>query len=350
MKNMLKFLALITILSLLPACSIPSWLTYTNATYQFLFKYPTGSTLGTDTPTSARIQLPIVPGTNLVEKFLDVSVSPGAMPCLSPYGSGYTPPGSLVTGTSTISGVYWVIESASEGAMGSIYDWTAYSTSNGDTCVSLTFVLHSHHADAYPTPLPEFDSAAETLVFQLIVSTFKWLIPITPTPVVSDTPTPVVSDTPTSVVSDTPTPVVSDTPTPVVSVTPTPVVSDTPTPAKSAFFFTPKFNAYCRSGPDPIFGSIFLAMAGVAYPIDGRNLDNTWLYIMVTPQIGCWVAIDSGTPSGDTLSVRVLNEIPTPTFTPIPFSCSNFTSPQTCAQYSICTWDRISIPNMCKSK
>ena len=334
MRISFKILAIMIVVSLLTACYLPGWLTYTNTTYGFEFKYPPSSTLVTDTPTSARIQLPIAAGTNLAEKYLDVSADPGAIPCLSPYGDPYAPPpGTLVTGTETINGIYWVIEKASEGAMGSIYQWTAYSTMIiGETCVSLTFVLHSHPSDLFPTPLPEFDLAGESLVFQLIVSSFKMTGSVPPTPVSTNTPTLVSTYTPT--------PVISDTPTQVASFTPTPV----------AYYFIPKFNANCRSGSNLIFNSIALAMEGQSYPIDGRNRENTWLYLMINPQLGCWVPLENGSPSADTQGVRVLADIPTPTFTPIPF-CDQFKDYLTCGRYpKICFWNGNANPPACVNK
>jgi len=174
MKNLLKILAMMTAVSLLAACTLSGWLTYTNATYHFQFKYPPSSTVVTDTPTAARIQLPITAGTNLTEKFLDVAVQTGVSPCLSPYGAGWAP-GSITPTYLTINGLNFTRESASEGAAGSIYKWIAYSTSQGSTCVSLTFILHSHPTDFFVPPLPAFDEGAESLVFDLIVGTFQWL-------------------------------------------------------------------------------------------------------------------------------------------------------------------------------
>jgi hypothetical protein len=317
MNNLLKTLSIIIVVSLLAACSLPTWLTYTNATYQFQLKYPSGGSLVIDTPNAARIQLPIQSGTNLVESYLDIAARTAEIPCLSPYGDAYAPPpGTLVTGTKTITGIYWVIEEASEGAMGSIYEWIAYSTATEWYCISLTFVLHSHHPDAYPTLLPTYSKDIMDALFLSIVNTFTWLGPVLPPPVITDTPTPVSTFTPT------------------------------PPP----FYFIPKFNAYCRLGPDPVFSSISLAMQGQSYPIDGRNLENTWLYIMITPQTGCWVPRENGSPSADTVPVRVLADVPTPTFTPLPFDCRQFKDPQSCSQYPACTWNRQVTPGVCQNK
>jgi hypothetical protein len=125
----------------------------------------------------------------------------------------------------------------------------------------------------------------------------------------------------------------------------------TSTPTAASLSFTPHLNAYCRLGPDSSHNSITLAMKGQAYPIDGRNLANSWFYIMISPQVGCWVPGDVGTPSGDTARVRVLIEIPTPTFTLLPaFNCGQFTNPQTCSQHPECTWNRQVTPGVCQNK
>jgi hypothetical protein len=256
-----------------------------------------------------------------MEKYMEVYADYGGLPCLSPYSLWFNsgiPPVSPTVTTQTLNGIYWVIESGSEGAAGSIYEWTAYSTAYPEgACVSLVFILHSTSGVGYETPPPAFDKAGESLVFPLIAATFKWLIP-TPVP-------------------DGPTPVHSWTPTPVDSWTPSPVHTWTPTPSPFVYF-VPKFNAYCRSGPDPIFGSVALAMKGESYPVDGRNADNDWLYIMLSPAVGCWVPVESGASSENTERVRVLFDIPTPTFTAAPIDCSKF-SRADCLNYPACIWD-----------
>jgi hypothetical protein len=112
---------------------------------------------------------------------------------------------------------------------------------------------------------------------------------------------------------------------PQANISPTP--SQTATASKSEFLFTPKVNAYCRSGPDLSFPSLQVAMAGQTYLMDGRNLDSTWFRIMFSATQGCWVLASSGTPSTDPSGLRVLADVPTvvptvvPTDTPAPFDC-----------------------------
>ncbi len=127
----------------------------------------------------------------------------------------------------------------------------------------------------------------------------------------------------------------------------TEATAPTATPTPASFSFTPSVNAYCRFGPDPVFGWDHIAMKGQSYPIDGRNLENTWLRIMIEPQVGCWVPIGSGTPSADTSPIRVLLAIPTPTTLPY---CAQFTTPQTCSQHSECRWNRLVTPGVCQNK
>jgi hypothetical protein len=134
----------------------------------------------------------------------------------------------------------------------------------------------------------------------------------------------------------TPTPV-GPSPTPVnPTSTPTPVdPTFTPTPVPAVFY--PGFNAYCRSGDDTSFPWFDIAMKGIAYPIDGRNFENTWLRIMITNSRGCWVLASSGSASLDTTKLRVLADVPTLTPTPVPY-CRSFTDAKSCESHTICKW------------
>ena len=142
---------------------------------------------------------------------------------------------------------------------------------------------------------------------------------------------PVQADPPTLVpgillvISDTPTLIPSD----------TPVITDTPTPF--AMVFTPGINANCRSGPGSIYAVVDVAMRGIAYLLDGRNLANSWVRIMLLPTQGCWVDGTIGKASGDTRNLRVLIDPPTPTPTAVPLVCSAFTDRSSCDAHG-CTW------------
>ena len=60
------------------------WNTYLNGAYAFSFKYPPDATTDGLTDTGGRLYLPVAPGTNLVKKWLDVSVAEGVDPCRAP--------------------------------------------------------------------------------------------------------------------------------------------------------------------------------------------------------------------------------------------------------------------------
>jgi hypothetical protein len=143
---------------------------------------------------------------------------------------------------------------------------------------------------------------------------------------------PIVQQVLSLLASPTPSPTPSLTPSkkPVPQPFPSPTATPTPTPTLSAFTFIPNINPYCRSGPDPVFDVIDVALKGHSYLMDGRNLENTWFRIMLTPNRGCWVPSTSGTPSRDTSSLRVLIEPPTPTPSPTPTPKPTLTPTKRC--------------------
>jgi hypothetical protein len=194
------------------------WLTFTNSRYGFMFGYPGSSQIvagGTDNYT--RINLPFTPGTNLSEKYLEVSVAENATVCESPLASS----GAQTSETVVISGVTFLKQTAADAGVGHLHDWVAYSTSRNNVCVSLGFVLHSLNPDNFATPPAVFDKAAESAVFGQIISTYSWLA-VTPT----NTPTATTAPPTTS-------------PVPGVTVTST----ITPPPGAGNVFITGQVNA-----------------------------------------------------------------------------------------------------------
>ena len=113
-------------------------LTYVNQTYHFQFTYPSQGQISNQIATGAHITLPFTPGTNLVEKYLDVSVATNATTCSSPLTQGYQP-GSFQSQQVSINGVNFTEESGSNAGAGNVYNWVAYSTLKGTNCISLGF-------------------------------------------------------------------------------------------------------------------------------------------------------------------------------------------------------------------
>ncbi|PWB76346.1 MAG: hypothetical protein C3F07_03790 [Anaerolineales bacterium] len=160
--------------------SMNDWLTFTNVSYGFQFKYPPASQIengGTDNITY--IDLPITPGTNLDHKYLEMVVADNPGYCQSPLATS-----SMLQTTETVivNGLTFLKQTGQDGTAGHINKWTAYSTQRGNACVSLDFVLRAADPGVFTTPPPLYDEAAESAVFGQIVSTFAWLtVPPTPT-------------------------------------------------------------------------------------------------------------------------------------------------------------------------
>lgn len=151
------------------------WQTYTNSRYAFMFGYPGQLETGS-TDNFAQISLPYVQGTNLVDKFLEVSVVENFDMCESALPS-------QAAETVIISGLPFLVEVGADAGAGNFYEWVSFSTSRNNVCVTLDFVLHSLNPGNFATPIPEFDYDAESLVFDQIVSTFSWLpTSVTPSP------------------------------------------------------------------------------------------------------------------------------------------------------------------------
>lgn len=135
--------------------------------YGFSFKFPPESVVTSQTDVAGRIFFPIAPGTNLVEKYVDVTVIEDADPCQTPTS------GAATSEDVTINSIAFLKETGSGVATGNIYDWVAYSTTKSNACVSLTFVLHSAALENYATPPSPFNRVAESKVFDTIMTTFS---------------------------------------------------------------------------------------------------------------------------------------------------------------------------------
>ncbi|HEX2995127.1 MAG TPA: CARDB domain-containing protein, partial [Anaerolineales bacterium] len=168
------------------------WLSYTNTAWAFELKYPPQSERFFETANGVLIKLPIAPGTNLAEKYLQVSVNEDVNPCQSPLSST-SPPGSP-TETVVINGISFFKQTGGDAGMNQVHEWVGYSALKGNACISLDFVLHSINPGVFATPPPVFDKAAESAVFAQVMSTFAW-VPLTPTPTFTSEPSP-ITDTP----------------------------------------------------------------------------------------------------------------------------------------------------------
>jgi len=159
--------------------SMSDWLTYTNPTYGFEFKYPPQAQITYQQNNFVHISLPIQPGTNLGEKYLETTITENPSICQSPLSSVLTS-----SETVKINGITYFKQTGGDAGVGNIYEVVAYSTSHNTDCVSMGFVLHSLNPDNSDPPIPVFDKVAESAVFEQIMQTLTWIAsapPNTPT-------------------------------------------------------------------------------------------------------------------------------------------------------------------------
>lgn len=143
------------------------WNTYVNAARAFTFKFPPGSTTENLSDTGGRINLPFTAGTNLVDKRMDLTIVEGTSPCRAPNSNPMS-----ATQAVTFNGVGFLKQTWEEGATSHRGDHTAFSTSKGNACITLDFLLWSVVPEVVQTPPPRYDPVAESAVFTTILSTY----------------------------------------------------------------------------------------------------------------------------------------------------------------------------------
>jgi hypothetical protein len=112
------------------------------------------------------------PGTNLIEKRMEINVRPEAAGCRqATYGAGASIGTRLHV---SLNGIDWLQETGGGVALGNFHDWTSYSTVKGPECITLTFVLHSSSSGVYSTEPAQFDKTAESAIFGELLDTFRF--------------------------------------------------------------------------------------------------------------------------------------------------------------------------------
>lgn len=150
------------------------WARCENPIHGFSIDYPADAAFTEHTAARARIDLPVAPDTNLLEKYLLISITEELETCSGPLALGFQP-GDDPPESVTLAGVPFDREQGSGVATGNLYEWTIYATDRGDTCISFGLILHSFSPGVMENPPPEFDHAAETAVLEPIVESFRWL-------------------------------------------------------------------------------------------------------------------------------------------------------------------------------
>lgn len=148
--------------------STSGWSTYSDSADPFTIKFPPGSSVDF---TNKTISLPYTPGTNLDNKYLVIDTSSaGTGDCLS------SNPDPSEPVEATFNEIQFTKETGITGEDDFAKEWVAYSVkdTSGKTCVSLTFTLSYSSPGAGDDPLPAFNEAAESAIFDTMMSTFTW--------------------------------------------------------------------------------------------------------------------------------------------------------------------------------
>jgi hypothetical protein len=113
--------------------------------------------------------------------------------------------------------------------------------------------------------------------------------------------------------------------------------------------YTPAQLTNCRAGPGTVYDVVAHADPGVALSVEGRNVENSWLYVHLPGGTRCWVDKSMGSVQGDVDGVVILPAPPPPETGPEPFNCGQFLTLETCNAHSQCSWDS-SGSGQCKNK
>jgi hypothetical protein len=147
-------------------------LAYANPFFGYQFKYPKNAKITDQQQASVHFVMPFTPGTNLIDKWLDVvgrEIS-NTDECVS-----NNPAPQPQSQTVTINGITFLRQSGEDAAMGHRYPWVAYSTVRETTCVTFSLAMKARNPAMLETPPILFNEAAETAILSEMVGTFTWL-------------------------------------------------------------------------------------------------------------------------------------------------------------------------------
>lgn len=159
---------------------LAQWLSYQNEAFGFTFLYPPESLVSESfDKRTATITLPMQANTNVIERYMTVSVLESQSQCVSPLAEGWEA-AELESQEITFNRTTFLKQSHAGVAAGTSRVWVAYSTQQAQQCISLGFVLSTYDPNyldptAFPNPPSQVDVKEELALFAAIAATFTWL-------------------------------------------------------------------------------------------------------------------------------------------------------------------------------
>ena len=136
------------------------WNIYKSEEFGFEIKYPQKAEIISEKENEIRINLPIISENYVSEKYLLINLKYTDKECLNPMSTRIEK-----TEEVTISDTDFIKETGGGAAAGSVYYSESYSTLKNNWCLSLSFVVRSHHYSV--------DKNKEHAVFNQIISTLE---------------------------------------------------------------------------------------------------------------------------------------------------------------------------------
>jgi hypothetical protein len=135
-----------------------------------------------------------------------------------------------------------------------------------------------------------------------------------------------------------PVPVIPSLVAPLLTVVPSPI----PLEGEAATFNTNK-NANCRYGPSQVYETLTSVLAGETFPVEGKNEEGNWFYVLLPDRSRCWISIATGQLIGDPDLIPIIYDLlPMPVISPYS-ACHDYPDAATCkadpANFGKCTWD-----------
>ncbi len=115
-----------------------------------------------------------------------------------------------------------------------------------------------------------------------------------------------------------------------------------PSPQTEPAFVTSK-NANCRAGPSQVYEPLTSVLAGETFPVEGKNEEGSWFYVLLPGRNRCWISAATGTLIGDPDLIPIIYDLPpAPVISPYS-ACHDYPDASTCkldpGNFGKCSWD-----------